>query len=177
MTAQAPQPCAMCRAGAAASRRHAAASRSQVCPASHRTCLAGLPPPAQVQGLLERTATCGLDWDSCCVYRISEEGGAAVEAQVRAAPPPSLSPACRRCCPPRARCQPVQPVQGGVRLSKGRLLAQRRLAQGGPCSSLCLTVSPPINHTQPPYPVSCTAAYHAAQVQRDVLIAQDYPAQ
>jgi hypothetical protein len=30
---------------------------------------------------------------------------------------------------------------------------------------------------QPPYPVSCTAAYYAAQVKQDAVIANDYPQQ
>eukprot|EP00887_Chlorella_sp_A99_P000529 scaffold17.g529.t1 len=33
----------------------------------------------QVQGILDRTATGGLDWTNCCVYRVTEEGGATVQ--------------------------------------------------------------------------------------------------
>ncbi|KAI3431605.1 hypothetical protein D9Q98_004655 [Chlorella vulgaris] len=64
----------------------------------------------QVQRVLDRTATGGVDWDTCCVYKITAEGGAAVEPE-------------------------------------------------------------------PPYPASCTAAFHAAQVKHDAVIANDYPAE
>lgn len=39
----------------------------------------------QVQSLLDRTATGGMDWGNCCVYGITEEGGAVVQPEVRAA--------------------------------------------------------------------------------------------
>ena len=44
-----------------------------------------LPPCAslQVQSLLDRTATGGMDWGNCCVYGITEEGGAVVQPEVR----------------------------------------------------------------------------------------------
>ncbi|KAL4438694.1 hypothetical protein ABPG77_006298 [Micractinium sp. CCAP 211/92] len=64
----------------------------------------------RVQDALERTAMGGLDWRNCCVYRVTEEGGACVEPE-------------------------------------------------------------------PPYPVSCTAAYYAAHVKQDAVIANDYQKQ
>ena len=42
-------------------------------------CIAPLP---QVQGILDRTATGGMDWRNCCVYKITEEGGALVQPEV-----------------------------------------------------------------------------------------------
>jgi hypothetical protein len=37
--------------------------------------------------------------------------------------------------------------------------------------------SPCFASKQPPYPASCTAAFHAAQVKHDAVIANDYPAE
>ena len=69
---------------------------------AQRVLLALLP---QVQGILDRTATGGMDWRNCCVYKITEEGGALVQPEVGLSKHglcclPARKPACLHACPP-----------------------------------------------------------------------------
>lgn len=100
--------------------RQRAPSRGAVCPwgaqAGGPTALPAVLP--QVQDVLERTAMGGLDWRNCCVYRVTEEGGACVEPEVRGCWGPhgrSSWSACRLGGP---RCWEVQAALRGIWSSK-----------------------------------------------------------
>ena len=56
--------------------------------------LVALDPLPQVQSLLDRTATGGMDWANCCVYSVTEEGGAVVQPEVGCCGCTVTVPAC-----------------------------------------------------------------------------------